>query len=280
MAKQIGAHYYETSVLEWFGITELFENAVRAALIRKRSQHFWNVLGHLKNINRPTLQEPYLPPQPPAPKILIPEPSLCSDMEKLLNQPDYSDVIFCVKGVTIPAHKIILITSSSIFEKIFSDDIKKAMLHPPPEITTKGVPTKGRANTFPRSKSKECCTCGSNIDKSVADTANLLDNEELESPNVEDKITDIKDGTIPGLVPTPIHPGVVSLVDSVVKDPYDPHIEKSLTLVTLSDMVTPKAFQCLLHFLYTGKYSNLQINTLSPGWMLSRPARKFGSLIA
>ena len=39
VAKEIGAPYYETSVLTFFGIHDLFNNVVRAALCRRRQVH-------------------------------------------------------------------------------------------------------------------------------------------------------------------------------------------------------------------------------------------------
>lgn len=41
VAKELGIAYYETSVLTYFGVNEVFENAIRAALISRRQQRFW-----------------------------------------------------------------------------------------------------------------------------------------------------------------------------------------------------------------------------------------------
>lgn len=41
VAKELGIAYYETSVFTYFGINEVFENAIRAALIARRQQRFW-----------------------------------------------------------------------------------------------------------------------------------------------------------------------------------------------------------------------------------------------
>ena len=57
MAKEVGAAaYYETSVLDNFGINHVFINVTRAALVSRREKHFWNMLGNLKRISKPTCQ--------------------------------------------------------------------------------------------------------------------------------------------------------------------------------------------------------------------------------
>ena len=70
MARELGAPYYETSVYTFFGVEELFENAVRAALcsrwihsqkyfhqnslLLRRTKRFWKT--NLKSVCRPLMQ--------------------------------------------------------------------------------------------------------------------------------------------------------------------------------------------------------------------------------
>ena len=54
VARELGLAYYETSVLSYYGIDEVFENAIRAALCARRNQRFW-VTG-LKKVMQPALQ--------------------------------------------------------------------------------------------------------------------------------------------------------------------------------------------------------------------------------
>lgn len=54
LAHQFGIYYYETSVLTYYGVNEVFENAIRAALISRRHQRFW--MTNLKKVQRPLLQ--------------------------------------------------------------------------------------------------------------------------------------------------------------------------------------------------------------------------------
>jgi hypothetical protein len=59
IAKELGVYYYETSVLTYYGINEVFENAIRAALIARRQQRFW--ITNLKKVQRPLLQVGWTP---------------------------------------------------------------------------------------------------------------------------------------------------------------------------------------------------------------------------
>ena len=40
VARELNIPYYETSVLTYFGIDEVFENAIRAALCSRRQQRY------------------------------------------------------------------------------------------------------------------------------------------------------------------------------------------------------------------------------------------------
>ncbi|CAG07910.1 unnamed protein product [Tetraodon nigroviridis] len=72
VAKELGIPYYETSIVAQFGVKDVFDNAIRAALISRRHLQFWK--SHLKKVQRPLLQAPFLPPRPPRPIIGIPDP--------------------------------------------------------------------------------------------------------------------------------------------------------------------------------------------------------------
>lgn len=54
VARELGVHYYETSVLSYYGVNEVFENAIRSALMARRQQRFW--MTNLKKVQRPLLQ--------------------------------------------------------------------------------------------------------------------------------------------------------------------------------------------------------------------------------
>ena len=54
LANEFGVPYYETSVFTYHGVNQVFENAIRAALIARRNQRFW--MTNLKHIQQPLLQ--------------------------------------------------------------------------------------------------------------------------------------------------------------------------------------------------------------------------------
>ena len=72
VAKELGLPCYETRVMAQFGIKDVFDNAIRAALISRRHQQFWK--SYLRHVQRPLLQAPFLPPKPPPPLIVVPDP--------------------------------------------------------------------------------------------------------------------------------------------------------------------------------------------------------------
>jgi Rho-related BTB domain-containing protein 1/2 len=56
VARKVGASYYETSVLAQYGITDVFNNAVRACLFHKRRAQIFSKIGNLKHVTKPHLQ--------------------------------------------------------------------------------------------------------------------------------------------------------------------------------------------------------------------------------
>ncbi|XP_019487143.1 PREDICTED: rho-related BTB domain-containing protein 2 isoform X2 [Hipposideros armiger] len=126
VAKELGIPYYETSVVAQFGIKDVFDNAIRAALISRRHLQFWK--SHLRNVQRPLLQAPFLPPKPPPPIIVVPDPPSSSEEcpAHLLEDPLCADVILVLQErVRIFAHKIYLSTSSSKFYDLFLMDLSE-----------------------------------------------------------------------------------------------------------------------------------------------------------
>ncbi|KAK3529445.1 hypothetical protein QTP70_031089, partial [Hemibagrus guttatus] len=130
VAKELGIPYYETSVFDQFGIKDIFDNAIRAALISRRHLQFWK--SHLRKVQKPLLQAPFLPPKAPPPLIKIPD-CLRNHQDgprKLLENPLCADVMFIVQEhFNVFAHKIYLSTSSSKFYDLFQMDISEESQH-------------------------------------------------------------------------------------------------------------------------------------------------------
>ncbi|XP_051551869.1 rho-related BTB domain-containing protein 1-like isoform X2 [Myxocyprinus asiaticus] len=125
VAKELGIPYYETSIVAQFGVKDVFDNAIRAALISRRHLQFWK--SHLKKVQRPLLQAPFLPPRPPRPVVGIPEPPPMDGEgpDSLFCQPLCADVLFLLQGgaTCVFAHKVYLATSCSKFCDLFTLDL-------------------------------------------------------------------------------------------------------------------------------------------------------------
>uniref|UniRef100_A0A0K2VAD6 BTB domain-containing protein n=1 Tax=Lepeophtheirus salmonis TaxID=72036 RepID=A0A0K2VAD6_LEPSM len=118
VANELGIPYYETSVLTYYGLNEVFENAIRAALCAKRAQRFW--MTNLKRVIRPTLQEPHCPPRPKLPDVLPISSVYGVDRIKLFDGQHFTDVIFLCGNVGFSAHKFILAASSPTLQRLLS----------------------------------------------------------------------------------------------------------------------------------------------------------------
>ena len=143
VAKELGVPYYETSVVAQFGVKDVFDNAIRAALISRRHLQFWK--SHLRNVQRPLLQAPFLPPKPPPPIITVPPPPTTTDEHpgRLLEDSLCADVILVLQErQKIFAHKIYLATSSSKFYDLFIMDTRPEEAERPP----RPAPQIGRAS--------------------------------------------------------------------------------------------------------------------------------------
>ncbi|GFT34359.1 rho-related BTB domain-containing protein 1 [Trichonephila clavipes] len=117
LANEIGAFYYESSVLTQYGVDAVFENAVRLALIARRQQRFW--VKSLRNVTSPLLQIPYRPPKPREPETKVLPSTFEEDMYSLLDKEYETDVNLMVGKSRIHSHKIILTAASSHFKQIF-----------------------------------------------------------------------------------------------------------------------------------------------------------------
>ncbi|XP_027765449.1 rho-related BTB domain-containing protein 2-like [Empidonax traillii] len=121
VAQELGVPYYETSVVAQFGVKDVFDNAIRAALVSRRHLQFWK--SHLRKMQRPLLQAPFLPPKPPPPLIQVPEapPGLGGGPAALFRAPLCADVVFQLQGGhRVFAHRVFLATACSRFYDLFT----------------------------------------------------------------------------------------------------------------------------------------------------------------
>ncbi|XP_033757206.1 rho-related BTB domain-containing protein 1-like [Pecten maximus] len=234
VAQAIGAPYYETSILFNFGIEDVFFNAVRAAMVERRKIKFWN--AQLRRIQYPLIQFPLPIPQPSFPSVTVATSTFDHDLAQLLKNQNDGDVIFNVSGVRFQAHKTCLVVASELFREILLMDTKE-------EDSSSVSHTNGRTE---RKNNKE--------DEQV-----LLDNEVIleESPIIDANSNCQEDGTIQydgrDTVNTRYlnHAAFEKIETRHYKNPAGGNTVR--TVVTVSQEITPHAFQCILEYLYVGK---------------------------
>ena len=125
-AREIGAYgYYETSIVTKFGVDDVFLNAIRAALVARRKSR--PVLSsYLKRVQRPMLQEPYLPPKTQQPIAHVPNSKHLEEQASFYGDRELADVIFLAGSKQIYGHLFILVASSPVFAALF---LNKSLLH-------------------------------------------------------------------------------------------------------------------------------------------------------
>ncbi|XP_058044501.1 rho-related BTB domain-containing protein 1 isoform X2 [Ahaetulla prasina] len=236
VAKELGIPYYETSVFDQFGIKDVFDNAIRAALISRRHLQFWK--SHLKKVQKPLLQAPFLPPKAPPPVIKIPECPILkiNDVGYLLDNPLCADVLFILQEQTqIFAHKIYLATSSSKFYDLFSMECEE---------------TPGLTESFCSEGSILLTrTCSLEAVGQGAEGASAPSSASTEGLQVE---PEAGEATCPKQGPTLWGKGFISLHQEMQINPVSKRV-CAVTVVKMEASIQPGPFKTVLQFLYTGQ---------------------------
>ncbi|CAI5774488.1 rho-related BTB domain-containing protein 1 isoform X1 [Podarcis lilfordi] len=247
VAKELGIPYYETSVFDQFGVKDVFDNAIRAALISRRHLQFWK--SHLKKVQKPLLQAPFLPPKAPPPVIKIPECPITSINEAgyLLDNPLCADVMFILQEDThIFAHKIYLATSSSKFYDLFLMECEETpdLSETPCNKERAGRSFMARKCSLETDESSEMATLKSSNAKltSLAGGGNPLTRLELEAG----------EASCLKQAPTFLGKGFVSMHREVQVNPVSKRT-CAVTVVKIDASIQPGPFKTVLQFLYTGQ---------------------------
>jgi len=123
VARELNIPYYETSVLTYFGIDEVFENAIRAALCSRRQQSLFRMTSfNLRRVMSPVLQEPFCPPRPSLPEASTIQSSYLTDLERMARQQNYTDLIFLCGTVGFSAHRFMMASASPLLRRILTAD--------------------------------------------------------------------------------------------------------------------------------------------------------------
>ncbi|XP_051540432.1 rho-related BTB domain-containing protein 2-like isoform X2 [Myxocyprinus asiaticus] len=237
VAKELGVPYYETSVVAQFGVKDVFDNAIRAALISRRHLQFWK--SHLRDVQRPHLQAPFLPPKPPPPVITIPPPPSTTEDNpgSLLEESLCADVVLVLQEhQRVFAHKVYLATASSKFYDLFVQDVKaEAEGRQPP-----GREPPVRAASFDM--------CESSDEDSRANLRACISDGTLIGGDSDG----ILEGSRGGRILFSLGRAFVSIRRETVQDPIT-FISRPMTVVHMDPSVLVGPFRVVMRYLYTGQ---------------------------
>jgi len=132
MAKQLNCHHlYETSVFLGHGVTDVFENACRIALLHRRSVSVWSNSA-LKKVKRPRIQEPKIPPKPKLAPVKKCSTVNSDNLWQIYKTESLCDVTFiCQNSEYIRAHRVILASESNFFLQLFKQNSPQSELPQP-----------------------------------------------------------------------------------------------------------------------------------------------------
>ncbi|XP_043938899.1 rho-related BTB domain-containing protein 2 isoform X4 [Protopterus annectens] len=252
VAKELGISYYETSVVAQFGIKDVFDNAIRAALISRRHLQFWK--SHLRNVQKALLQAPFLPPKPPPPIITVPDPPSNNEDHPvhLLENPLCADVLLVLQSnKTFYGHKIYLSTSSSKFFDLFlmdlSQDCESACDRLSYQTERNGREHLVRAASFDICESTEDVSSShrtSNLRTSTSDGILKINSYENGDTGKSDHRR--------GKILSSWSRAFISIQEEMVDDPVT-YKSRLMTVVKLEPSIQPGPFRAVLKYLYTGQ---------------------------
>ncbi|XP_022116278.1 rho-related BTB domain-containing protein 1 isoform X3 [Pieris rapae] len=236
LAREFGIYYYETSVFTYYGVNEVFENAIRAALIARRQQRFW--MTNLKRVQRPLLQAPFRPPRPLEPEVTIVSSVYLEDMTTLLRQQYFSDMVIICGAKGFPVHRALLAAACEVF---------------------RGLLTTHCAADLPRSSSESSmvssmgeATTGDFND----DTEYLIRQDQAKQTRVWEQIKRRSSCQLVGEARPDVcrrvhHPAILSL--KIVRCEKIQHAtSQTQTIVTMSKLISSSVMQEVINFIYTG----------------------------
>ncbi|KAK1122680.1 hypothetical protein K0M31_009123 [Melipona bicolor] len=251
VARELGVCYYETSVFTYYGVNEVFENSIRAALIARRQQRFW--MTNLKRVQRPLLQAPFCPPKPVPPEVCLAASTYEENMKTLWTKPVHTDVTLIAGNCTFSAHRCLLAAASPAFHRLFSMELVQEQT-PRSSSESSMVSTFGEATVGDFNDDTECLI---RIDQSKP--AKVW--EQLKRRSSFQVLPTMENQKKPsGTTRDLNHPAFQNIRVCLTENTNG--MQQPTTVVTLSKLITPQAMQQCLQFIYTGsldkRYHDLQ----------------------
>ncbi|XP_061723424.1 rho-related BTB domain-containing protein 1-like isoform X1 [Cydia pomonella] len=243
LAAEYGIYYYETSVFTYYGVNEVFENAIRAALIARRQQRFW--MTNLKRVQRPLLQAPFRPPRPLEPDVVPVNSSYLENTATLLRQQYFSDMVIICGAKGFPVHRFMMAAACEAFHRLLTTDCGRSAELARSSSESSMVSSMGEATTGDFNE----------------DTEYLIRQDQAKQMRVWDQIKRRSSCQIltlsdsckkpPDLYREVNHPAINSI--RVVKCDKIQHATSSTqTIVTMSKLISQTVMQEIINFVYTG----------------------------
>ncbi|XP_023159457.1 rho-related BTB domain-containing protein 1 [Ceratitis capitata] len=249
VAKELGVAYYETSVFTYFGVNEVFENAIRSALIARRQQRFW--MTNLKKVQKPLLQAPFRPPKPPPPEVTVVVGNYRQDMYNMLISQTHTDLILVVGASKFPVHRFMLAAASNVFYRLLNTELTDMGGRSSSESSMVSS-TFGEATTADFNDDTEC------LIRHESRTQRMW--EQLKRRSSYQALPLIETKKPSDLYKDLHHPIFQNI--RLVQMENMRGINVTQTIVTLTKLITPQALQQCLQFIYTGtierEFHNLQ----------------------
>ncbi|XP_061396235.1 rho-related BTB domain-containing protein 1 isoform X1 [Musca vetustissima] len=239
VARELGVSYYETSVFTYFGVNEVFENAIRSALIARRQQRFW--MTNLKKVQKPLLQAPFRPPKPPPPEVTVVVGNYQQDMYNMFLAQTYTDLILIVGTTKFPVHKFMVAAASSLFNRLLSIDISDMGGRSSSESSMVSS-TFGEATTADFNDDTECLIRNESRAQRMWEQIKRRSSYQA-LPLIEAKR--------PTELYKDLHHPVFQNI-RVVQIDNNNGIQINQTILTLTKLITPQALHQCLKFIYTG----------------------------
>ncbi|XP_068625544.1 rho-related BTB domain-containing protein 1 [Battus philenor] len=244
LAHEFGIYYYETSVFTYYGVNEVFENAIRAALIARRQQRFW--MTNLKRVQRPLLQAPFRPPRPMEPEVVTVNSVYLENMTTLLRQQYFSDMVIICGAKGFPVHRFMMAAACEAFHRLLTTDCVS--------LSTELARSSSESSMV--SSMGEATTGDFN-----EDTEYLIRQDQAKQMRVWDQIKRRSSCQIlplsdnckkpPDLYREVNHPAINSI--RVVKcDRIQHATSQTQTIVTMSKLISQNVMQEIINFIYTG----------------------------
>ncbi|KAG7297298.1 hypothetical protein JYU34_019257 [Plutella xylostella] len=252
LAHELGIYYYETSVFSYYGVNEVFENAIRAALIARRQQRFW--MTNLKRVQRPLLQAPFRPPRPLEPEVTITPSVYLENLTTLLHQQYYADMVIICGSKGFPVHRFMMAATSEAFHRLLTASQCRDLTRSSSEnsmVSSMGEATTGEFNE---------------------DTEYLINQDQAKQMRVWDQIKrrsscqilPVSDGCKkpPDLYREVNHLAFHSI--RIVKCENVQHgMSPSQTIVTMSKLISKEVMQEIINFIYSGYIDNTAFKQVS-----------------